>query len=196
MESISHDFWCYCSYTSRCSQPFGSLSSNRAIVVTLAIGYVAGWENLHTVAQPQYSPQVTTVTFQLQCHKSQHCPSMQHPVHKEREKYKWVCLIVIWWFVQLHILTDCFPAGPPCPSTPHPPSDSGESSYYHCSLHSMLLWMEKKWTEGFLNANLIWVHLSTGSAPPPFFPRPLTVPVKHELSCKRNCFLNTCLRWC
>ena len=63
MESISHDFWCYCSYTSRCSQPFGSLSSNKAIVVTLANGYVAGWENLHTVAQPQYSPQVTTVIF-------------------------------------------------------------------------------------------------------------------------------------
>ena len=63
MESIFHDFWCYCSYTSRCSQPFGSLSSNKAIVVTLAIGYVAGWENLHTVAQPQYSPQVTTDIF-------------------------------------------------------------------------------------------------------------------------------------
>ena len=63
MESISHDFWCYCSYTSRCSQPFVSWSSNKAIVVTLAIGYVAGSENLHTVAQPQYSPQVTTVIF-------------------------------------------------------------------------------------------------------------------------------------
>ena len=65
------------------------------------------------------------------------------------------------------------------------------------SLCTLCYCWKKNWTEaGFLNSNLFWTHLSTGSVTPPFFPHPFIAPIKHELSCKGNCFLNTCLRWC
>ena len=87
----------------RCSQPFGSLSSNKAIVVTLAIGYVAGWENLHTVAQPQYSPQVTTVIFSTTVPQKSTLPKHATPRGEEETQMSMCnCDLVVCSTVTVH----------------------------------------------------------------------------------------------